>query len=152
MMGHNLHEVSSLQCHFYTLPNKENCVGSTLMWSIYFPLNSSYDGVKRHFMDIHLSFWNLLSASGQLFCWVPKWTLVLLLVLRFIYLSAETALAVSSHYIFCSICCKLVLSWTLNIFLCGKERFNRKYGIITQWFVSCSKNRFTGKQITNCCL
>lgn len=151
-MGHKPQEVSSKQCHFYTLPKKENCVRSTLMWSIYFSLKSLYDGVKRHFMGIYFFFWNLLSAFGQLFCWVLKWTLVLLLALRYIYLSAETALAVSSHYIFCSTCCKLGLSWTLNPFLCGKERFNRKYGTITQWFGSCSKSRFSGKQITGCWL
>lgn len=82
--------------------------------------------------------------------------LVLLLVLRCICMPTEAALAVGLHYIFCSTCCKLLLSWTVNLFLFGKERFNKKIAKnmipLPQQFVSCSKSRFTGKQITDCCL
>lgn len=90
-------------------------------WSICFPLSSSYGGVKGHFTGIQVSFQNLLSASGQLFCWFLRWNLALLLVPRCIYLSTEAALAVSLHNIFSNTYCELVSSWTVNLFLREKK-------------------------------
>lgn len=122
-LGYRYHPSNAIPTHCQV----KKPVWEVPWWSICFPLSVSYDGVKGHFTGVYLSFWNLLSVSGQLFCWVLKWTLVLLLVLRCIYMSTEAALAVSSHYMFCSTCCKLVLYWTINLFLCGKERFNKKW-------------------------
>lgn len=138
-----------------------HCQAKKTLWEVlwcsgHLSQNSSRGAVKGHFMGAYFSLWIFLPVSGQLFCWVLKWTSTLLLVLRCIYLSKEAALAVSSHYIFCCTCCKLVLSSTVKLFLCGNERFTKKWQKIWYRYHSdlfpVQKVNLLARWLTDCCL
>lgn len=137
-----------------------HCQVKKTVWKVpwcsgHFSQSSLYGAVKGHLMGVYFSLWILLPVSAHLSCWVLKWTLALLLVLRCIYLSKEAALAVNSDYIYCCTCCKL-LSLAVKLFCCGNERYKKKKKaknktpLPLQWFISCLKSKFTSKQLTDC--